>query len=101
MASGTPRKRLTYEEFFRRAVLRLRDTSKSLGIHSVYSGFNQAFREYYGEDPVPVTQQLARDGKIVMQPRRGGVMIYLPEDAPGRLTVRETLSKILDEDELC
>ena len=35
------------------------------GIHSVYSGFNQAFREYFGTNPVEATTRLAQEGKIV------------------------------------
>jgi hypothetical protein len=41
--------KLSYEEFFKLAILRLRNTSKSLGIHSVFTGFNQAF---HGEDAI-------------------------------------------------
>jgi len=29
-----------------------------------------------------VTTQLAAEGKIVIRPVKGGVMLYLPEDAP-------------------
>ena len=73
-----------YEEFFKLAIVRLRNTSKSLGIHSVYSGFNQAFREYFKEDPIKITQALSNDGKIAIRPVKGGVMIYLPGEAPTR-----------------
>jgi len=49
----------------------------------VYSGFNEAFKRYFeGEDPVKVTTHLSQEGKIVIRPVRGGVMLYLPEDAP-------------------
>jgi hypothetical protein len=30
------------------------------GMHSVYSGFNQAFREYFNKDPVKVTKKLGK-----------------------------------------
>ena len=91
--------KLNYEEFFEMAILKLRDTSKSSGIHSVYSGFNKAFREYFGYDPVKVSQELASEGKIEIRPVRGGVMIYLPGDAPksrGELG-KAALSRIFDE----
>ena len=42
------------------------------GIHSVYSGFKQAFREYFGKDPVEATTKLAQEGKIVTRPVEGG-----------------------------
>ena len=64
------------------------------GIHSVYSGFNQAFREYFGTNPVEATTRLAQEGKIVTRPVRGGVTIYLPEDAPAG--AKNVLSKILE-----
>src|SRR4030043_1171415 len=67
-------------------------------IHSVYSGFNEAFREYFKEDPIKVTQELARDGKIVLRPVKGGVMIYLPGEAPTRAeSGKAVLAKILKE----
>ncbi len=64
------------------------------GIHSVYSGFNQAFRDYFGTNPVEATTKLAHEGKIVTRPVRGGVTIYLPEDAPAG--AKNVLSKILE-----
>ena len=69
------------EEFVRRAIKRLRKPPYK-GIHSVYSGFNQAFKEHFGKNPVEVTQRLTAEGKIVTRPVRGGVMIYLPDEAP-------------------
>jgi hypothetical protein len=90
-------KRLAYEEFVRIAILRLRDLSKSRGIHAVYSGFNNAFREYFGQDPVELVRDLARQGKVEIVPRKGGVMIYLPGEAPKSASTlgKEALSKIL------
>ncbi len=72
-------KKLSYEEFVRKSIEMLR-SPKYKGIHSVFSGFNQAFKEYFGEDPIKVTKQLADEGKIAIRPAKGGVMIYLPED---------------------
>ena len=92
-------KSLTREEFVRIAILRLRDLSKSRGIHAVYSGFNNAFREYFGQDPVELVRDLAKQGKVEIMPRKGGVMIYLPGEAPKSASTlgREALSKILQD----
>jgi hypothetical protein len=87
--------KLTEEEFIRRAVKKLRGNYK--GIHSVYSGFNSAFKEYFGTNPVETTQRLVTEGKIVTRPVRGGVIIYLPEDAPNK--GGDVLSKILADDD--
>jgi len=69
-------KKLTEEEFIRKAVKKLRGNYK--GIHSVYSGFNTAFKDYFGTNPIDTTQKLAKEGKINIRPVKGGVMIYLP-----------------------
>jgi hypothetical protein len=74
--------KLSHEEFVKKAIVSLRKDGYK-GIHSVYSGFNTAFKKYYeGEDPVKVTNKLAGEGKIVIRPVKGGVMFYLLEDAP-------------------
>jgi hypothetical protein len=78
-------RKMTKEEFVVEAIKTLRDPSRSQGIHSVYSGFNQAFKTYFGEEARPTTDQMAAAGKIVVQPRKGGVMIYLPGEAPQML----------------
>lgn len=76
--------RLTPEAFILEAIVKLRATdAKSKGIHSVFSGFNEAFRSYFpGEDPVAWTKKLADEGKLVTRLVRGGAMLYLPGDAP-------------------
>jgi hypothetical protein len=74
--------KLTHEEFVKKAIVSLR-VKDYKGIHSVYSGFNAAFRKYFdGDDPVKVINKLAKEGKIFLRPAKGGVMLYLPEDAP-------------------
>jgi hypothetical protein len=73
---------LNHEEFIRLAVVRLRNANFK-GIHSVYSGFNEAFRKYFeGADPVKVTTEFAGAGRLVIRPAKNGVMLYLPEDVP-------------------
>lgn len=74
--------KLSHEEFVKKAIVSLRKEGFK-GIHTVYSGFNNAFKKYFdGENPVEVTNRLAEEGKIVVRPVKGGVMLYLPEDAP-------------------
>ncbi len=74
--------KLSHEEFIKKAIVTLRKDNYK-GIHTVYSGFNNAFKKYYdGENPIDVTNKLAGEGKIVIRPVKGGVMLYLPEDAP-------------------
>ncbi|MGB9599326.1 MAG: hypothetical protein ACP5QK_12750 [Myxococcota bacterium] len=86
-------KRLSYEEFVRVAIEKLRPP-KYKGIHSVYSGFNQAFKEYFNEDPIKITKQLTEEGKITVRPAKGGVMIYLPEDVPPTTSAMSILKKM-------
>jgi hypothetical protein len=74
--------KMNHEEFVRKAVVSLRKEGYK-GIHTVYSGFNEAFKKYFtGENPVEATNKLSQDGKIVIRPVKGGVMLYLPEEAP-------------------
>ncbi len=93
------KEKISYEDFFKKGILKLRNVSKSRGIHSVFTGFNEAFRKHFGEDPVSVTQELASKGKIEIRPVKRGVMIYLPGEAPkSRADLGKTaLSKILNE----
>lgn len=86
--------KLSHEEFIRKAVVSLRKEGYK-GIHSVYSGFNEAFKKYFdGENPVETTNRLAKEGKIVIRPVKGGVMLYLPEEAPGASNADDTLKKM-------
>ena len=57
------KKRLSEEEFVIQAIRRLRK-DPFRGIHSVYSGFNEAYRKYFGTNPVDTTNRLAAEGKI-------------------------------------
>lgn len=87
--------KLSYEEFTKKAIVNMRKGNYK-GIHAVYSGFNQAFRSYYNEDPIKIINQLAEEGKIVSRLVKGGAMLYLPEDAPITASSgEEALKKIL------
>lgn len=85
--------RLEKEEFVVRAIKKLR--GKYRGIHTVFSGFNEAFRQYFGEDPRPVTQEMAAKGIVEIRPVKGGVMLYLKGEAPR--AGDDVLQKILKE----
>jgi hypothetical protein len=87
---------LSEEEFVLRAIRRLRKPPY-LGIHTVYSGFNQAFKEHFGKNSLEVTRKMAEEGKVVIRPVRGGVMLYLPNEAPKAKD--SVLQKILSPEE--
>jgi hypothetical protein len=74
--------KMNHEEFVKKAIVSLRKEGYK-GIHSVYSGFNSAFKKYFdGDDPVTTTNKLASEGKVVIRPVKGGVMLYLSEESP-------------------
>jgi hypothetical protein len=74
--------KLSHEEFVKRAIVSLRKEGYK-GIHTVYSGFNDAFKKYFeGESPIDATNRLAQEGQIVIRPVKGGVMLYLAEESP-------------------
>ena len=86
--------KLTQAEFVKKAIVTLRKDPYK-GIHTIYSGFNDAFRAYFNEDPIKWTTQLGAEGVIVIRPVKGGVMIYLPEEAPaGRTSGNDVLKKM-------
>lgn len=78
-ASSEPR--LTPEAFVLQAILALK-TEKYKGVHVVRSGFNQAFRNYFGDEvgPIETTTQMRKDGKIAVFLAKGGASLYLRED---------------------
>jgi hypothetical protein len=93
---------LGFKEFTVKAIMKLRKvdptTKKVLykGIHTVWSGYNEAVRQYYGEgtDPVEVTTKLVTEGVIDLTPWKGGQMMYLKGEAPIK-RVDKALSAIL------
>jgi hypothetical protein len=87
--------KLSKEEFIKKAIVSLRKEGYK-GIHTVYSGFNEAFKQYFdGDDPIQATNKLAGEGKIVIRPVKGGVMLYLPEDTPAKgQTAGDALKKM-------
>jgi hypothetical protein len=87
-------RKLTEEEFVVQAIKNLRK-EPFRGIHSVYSGFNEAFRKYFGTNPVEATSRLAAEGKIEIRPFKGGAMLFLPGEAPQRPSAEEVIQLIL------
>lgn len=78
----TQGKTITPEQFVLTAIQTLREGTYK-GIHTVYSGFNEAFRLKFPElDPIAVTKQMAATGQIEVRVVRGGAIIYLKGDAP-------------------
>jgi hypothetical protein len=85
--------KLSQEEFIKKAIVSLRKEGYK-GIHTVYSGFNNAFKKYFDNaDPVEATNALAKEDKIIIRPVKGGVMLYLPEEAPASKDVGEDALK--------
>lgn len=91
-------KKISEYEFVVKAIKKLRKPPYK-GIHSVYSGFNQAFEEYFGTNPVETTRRLSQEGKIGIRPVKGGVMLYLPENAPSATESKRVLETILGGDD--
>jgi hypothetical protein len=86
--------KLSQEEFVKQAIVKLR-TGDYKGIHSVYSGFNAAFKDYFdGANPIEATNKLASEGKIVIRPAKGGVVLYLPDDVPQMMRADVALKKM-------
>jgi len=89
--------KISEEEFVINAIKKLRKPPYK-GIHSVFSGFNAAFKEYFGKNPVEVTTRMAKEGKIIIRPAKRGVMLYLPEDNPDLPKTDEIIKRIVGED---
>lgn len=85
---NTSAPKLTPEAIARTLIIEGRKRNKNpeyKGVHVVFSGFNEAFRTYFGytkEKSREVLDSLKAAGKIAIIPCRGGAMAYLPEDAP-------------------
>jgi len=70
------------EAFVIDRIKKLRDPKRSTGIHTRYSGFNQAFKDYFGEESRATTDKMTAEGKLEIKPSKGGVMLYLPGEGP-------------------
>ena len=94
LGSGSPS--LSEEEFVTEGIKKLRKEPYR-GIHSVFSGFNDAFRKHFNKDPIEFTSRMVSEGKVEIIPLRSGkgVMLYLPGEGPRGKKVDEALKKIL------
>lgn len=87
-------KKLTVEEFVLRAIESLRKGDRET-IHTVYSGMNQAFREYFPDkDPVAEVDALVKAGKISFRLARGGAVIGKPGVVINIAGAKDTLKKM-------
>jgi hypothetical protein len=88
---------LSEEEFVIEGIKKLRKEPYR-GIHSVFSGLNDAFRKHFNKDPIEFTSKMASEGKIEVIPLKSGkgVMLYLPGDGPRGRKTDEALKKILE-----
>jgi hypothetical protein len=94
---GDGSRSLSEEEFVVEGIKKLRKEPYK-GIHSVYSGFNDAFRKHFNKDPIEYTIRMASAGKVEIVPLRSGkgVMLYLPGEGPRGKKTDEALKKILE-----
>jgi hypothetical protein len=71
--------KITQEDFVFLAIRTLPKPGKST-VHTVYSGFNEAFRKHFGEgsDPIQTVNDMHTAGKIAFRIARGGAIIGLP-----------------------
>ena len=71
--------KMSHKEFVERSIKALRNP-KYKGIHVVYTGFNEAFRQYFDEEPRPIVEQLVKEGFLVSSPAKGGAIIALASE---------------------
>ena len=93
---------MTEKEFVLKAIVALRTTGKDgkeyKGIHTVFSGFYEAFRlQFPDKNPVEIVDAMANAGEIVKIPAKKGPRIYLPGDVPDAKAPGVVLKKILGE----
>ncbi len=97
LVMGSGSQSLSEEEFVVEGIKKLRKDPYK-GIHSVFSGFNDAFRKHFNKDPIEITSKMASAGEVEIIPLRSGkgVMLYLPGEGPRGRKTDEALKKILE-----
>ncbi len=81
-------------EFVTMAIPLLRNDGYK-GCHTVYSGFNGAFKAIFPAlDVIVETRKLQDKGIVKIIPSKGGVMIYLAKDAPKSDGSKDALRKL-------
>ena len=93
---GSESQSFSEEEFAIEGIKKLRKEPYK-GIHSVFSGFNDAFRKHFNKDPIELTSRMVSAGKLEIIPLKSGkgVMLYLPGEGPRGKKTDEALKKIL------
>lgn len=87
-------KKLNPEEFTLLAIQKLSGPPHK-AIHSVYSGFNAAFRKYFSNlDPVEEIQKLVKAGKVRIRPSKGGVLIFAGKENTPAGSAEKVLAKM-------
>lgn len=89
---------MTHTEFVLRAIRKLRKPPYK-GIHSVYSGTNKAFGDYFhlsNAETIEAIGVVVSAGAVVSRPVKGGVMLYVAGDMPASSTTG-VLDKILGD----
>lgn len=74
--TSTNTKKIPPEEFVIESILNSRRAIYE-GIHSIYSGFNEAFKKNYGEDPTNTLQKLESEGKIKIKKYKTGLVLFI------------------------
>jgi len=90
-------KKLSKEQFLMRAFERLPNKDKGFkGFQTVISGFNDAFRDYFGQEPVPFLKAQEKAGKIVSRGKKGvpGSYVKLAKDVVKQSNGRKALDKM-------
>jgi|GEM_PF-1145200 len=89
----TEGKKISPAEFTLQAIQDLRKPPHK-GIHTVYSGFNAAFRKYFPDlDPVQTATELSEKGIVVNKLTRGGALLYIPGETPKAKTKKKKGTK--------
>jgi len=100
--SNPSNSKMSYKEFVERSIKALRNPPYK-GIHVVYSNFNNAFRQYYDEEPRPIIDQMITEGFLVSRPARGGAIIMLAAEADEKMKEKSgpsvALAKILTQND--
>ncbi len=76
--------RLEFAEFTKVGIVKLRKDNFK-GIHNVYSGFNEAARNYFGwtkEQLIDATNVLVEQNVIEIRTTKDGFTLYLPGEKP-------------------
>lgn len=94
MAKGTNGMEL--EQFVYACIEHVKKTTKYKGIHTVFGGLNVAIKRKYGIEPIPTLQALVDQGKLALRPVKGGVLLYLPQDAPEKRDKAAELLKAVE-----